>query len=435
MHADDGLTATAGPALGASDAAELLSVVRWVHPHAGLTVLTAETTVLGRDPALATRLTGEQVSRRHAELRLRAGRVELVDLGSKNGCFVNGTRVTSAALAENDVVRLGDCIGVVERVAPGGLPGFAELSPGLWGGAALRAVVERAKIAAKSSLNIVIVGDTGSGKERFARAIHAWSGRTGPFVAVNCANYTASTAQAELFGYRKGAFTGADRANLGHIRAAHQGTLLLDEMIDLPLDVQAKLLRALEQREVLALGETTPVGVDVQIVAAAQAPLTQAVVNGRFRADLCARLQGIAIQLPPLRERRADVLPLFKELLRAHGFASPPTLDAALAERLCLEPWPLNVRQLENVARRAAAFYAGKPALPESAWAEIAPEDLTEVAHDAESEPRSHANNYSAEEIAALRAALAKNGNNLSKAASELGITRGKAYRMLRSSQ
>jgi DNA-binding NtrC family response regulator len=176
--------------------------------------------------------------------------------------------------------------------------------------------------------------------------------------------------------------------------------------------------------------------VDVQVVAAAQIPLTAAVASGKFRADLCARLQGVALQVPPLRARRADVLPLFHELLRVNGLATPFALEAGLAEKLCLESWPLNVRQLENVARRALVFYGNQSQLPLRAWAELAPEQLADAEADAEARAEESAGDrraYSTDEVAALKAVLARNGNNVSHAASELGITRGKAYRMLKS--
>jgi DNA-binding NtrC family response regulator len=175
---------------------------------------------------------------------------------------------------------------------------------------------------------------------------------------VNCAAYAESTISAELFGYRKGAFTGADRASAGHVRAAHGGTLLLDEVLDLPVELQAKLLRVLEQREVLPLGENEPVAVDVAFVAATQVPLARAVLAGKFRADLRARLEGFVLRIPALCERRADIVPLFLALLARHGLSSA-RLQPALVERLCLYDWPLNVRELENVARRLIAIHEG----------------------------------------------------------------------------
>src|SRR5262249_27762503 len=154
--------------------------------------------------------------------------------------------------------------------------------------------------------------------------------RRGAFVAVNCAALPGHLVEAELFGYRKGAFTGAERASPGLFRAAQGGTLFLDEVLELPAEVQPKLLRALQQREGQGLGEPAPVAVDVTVVAAAQEPLAEAVRAKRFRADLQARLDGLTVVLPPLRERRDDVAPLFREFLREHAGGRAPELDPKL---------------------------------------------------------------------------------------------------------
>jgi transcriptional regulator with PAS, ATPase and Fis domain len=169
---------------------------------------------------------------------------------------------------------------------------------------------------------------------------------------VNCATLVPALAEAELFGYRKGAFTGADRASPGYFRAAQGGTLLLDEIADLPESVQAKLLRALEQHEISPLGESSPVPVDVRVLAATQIPLAQLVAERRFRADLCARLDGLTIRLPPLRDRKQEIPFLFQHLLRLHSGGRPPEVDPRLVEQLCLYDWPFNVRELDLLVRR-----------------------------------------------------------------------------------
>ena len=440
---DDDRTRTAG-ARGRGSAGEApLTVLRWVTPSInGLTILSKQPVLLGRDPKAATRLETALVSRRHAEVHLESGAFVVRDLESKNGVFVNAARVTTATLRPGDVLRLGDAVAVVEAVGPQDLAGFAELGSGIFGGAAIRETVKQARRAATTRLNVLLQGETGTGKECFARALHEWSGRSGSFVAVNSAAYSESTIAAELFGYRKGAFTGAERASIGHVRAAHGGTLLFDEVLELPLELQAKLLRVIEQREVLPLGETQPIAVDVQFVAASQLALGDAVATGRFRADLRSRLEGIVLEIPPLRERRADIVPLFLRLLVRHGFQRPPDLEHELVEALCLHAWPMNVRELENIARRLSAMHGTESTLKVEHVADWLSESDGEDGDDrtalpqgrpaAPSAQRRATSPYTPAEMQALEAALRRHGGNLTKAAEELGITRPKAYRMLR---
>jgi len=378
--------------------------------------------VLGRDDDCAVPLPGADVSRRHAALQKQGRAVVLRDLDSRNGSFVNGRRVTATVLEEHDVVRIGGWVGVVTR-EPGPL---GVLAPGLYAGARLRRTLSEAERAAPSDLPILIEGETGTGKEAVARAVHGWSRRRGPFVAVNCAAFPEALAEAELFGYRRGAFTGADRPSLGHFRAAQHGTLLLDEIGDLPLSLQAKLLRVIEQREVLPLGESSPVALDVRLLAAAQEPLSRAVSEGRFRADLFARLDGLTVPLPPLRERPAELPYLFAQLLLDHSGGRPPEVDARLVERLCLYDWPFNVRELVLLVKRLMVLHGGERALklwhlPER-MRETATKDGPEPAVEAVSEPP---------ELSELAAALRASGGNVAKAAASLGISRQRAYRMM----
>ena len=245
---------------------------------------------------------------------------------------------------------------------------------GYWAGPTLLAALEPARLVAASNLPIVVQAETGSGKEGAARAIAAWSGRTGPFVAVNCAALPEAMAEGELFGYRRGAFSGAERAHAGFLRAAEGGTLLLDEIAELSLPIQAKLLRAVEQREVVPLGESTPVAIDVRFLAAAQSPLPQAVEEKRFRGDLLARLDGLTVRLPALRERVEEIPFLFAKLVEQHcGSAAPPRLDPLLVERLCAHDWPFNVRELALLVRRLLALHPGAAVLDRGMLAAKAP--------------------------------------------------------------
>ncbi|HET9931595.1 MAG TPA: sigma 54-interacting transcriptional regulator [Polyangiaceae bacterium] len=379
--------------------------------------------VIGRDEDCAVVLSGGDVSRRHALLKSEGHRSILSDLESRNGTFVNGRAVKSTLLELNDVVRIGGWVGVVTRDhAP-----LGSLAPGLFGGGALRRALAAAERAAKSDLPIILEGETGTGKEAVSRALHVWSGRTGPFVAVNCAALPEALAEGELFGYRRGAFTGAEQASIGHFRAAQRGTLLLDEICELKLPLQAKLLRVLEQREVLPLGESTPVRLDVRVLAAAQEPLARAVQEGRFRADLYARLDGVTLELPPLRARRAEVPYLFSRLLVEHAGARPPAVDVRLIERLCLYDWPFNVRELGLLAKRLLVLHGTEPSLkvshlPERMRGDVAPPPREE---------RKPVPNPDGPELADLLTALRECGGNVAKAAVQLGISRQRAYRMM----
>jgi transcriptional regulator of acetoin/glycerol metabolism len=401
----------------------------WLFPRTDGPVLELDAlafggTVLGRDEAPGIVLAGEDVSRKHAKVERQGPLAVLTDLGSRNGTYVNGQRVTAAALAAGDVVRIGGWVGVVTTVAGT----FGSLAPGLLGGPTLRAALSPLKQAAESDLPIVLEGETGTGKESVARATHGWSRRKGPFVAVNCAALPESLAEAELFGYRRGAFTGADQASPGHFRSADGGTLLLDEIGDLPLSIQAKLLRVLEQREVQPIGETLPVPIDVRVIVASQEPLATAVSSGRFRGDLYARLDGVSVRLPPLRERRAEIAYLFSRMLTERSGGRPPAVEAKLVERLCLYDWPFNVRELGLLVKKLLVLHGAEPSLK---FAHLPARMLAQRAPDESDAARSRA---PAEEVdlAALLDALRASGGNVSRAAAELGIPRQRAYRMMR---
>jgi two-component system response regulator FlrC len=228
------------------------------------------------------------------------------------------------------------------------------------------AVLALADRLADTDIPVLINGPTGTGKEVLSRFIHNRSARRDkPFVAVNCAAIPETMLEALLFGHQKGAFTGANSAGEGFFRAAEGGTLLLDEIAEMPLTLQAKLLRALQEREVVPVGATTPIKVDVRIVACANRDLPQEVAEGRFREDLFYRLNAFPMSLSALRERPADIVPLAFAMLLRHtpkGQPVPWIGDAAVA-MLKLHGWPGNVRELENVMRRALVLAGGKAAI------------------------------------------------------------------------
>lgn len=220
---------------------------------------------------------------------------------------------------------------------------------------ALLPVIDR---IAPSDANVLITGETGTGKELVGRYVHGRSGRADrPFLAINCGAFSETLIESELFGYEKGAFTGALGAREGWFEAANGGTLFLDEIGDLPMPLQVKLLRVLQEREVVRLGARKPISLDVRLIAATNVDLVAAVRAGRFREDLYYRLQVITLPLLPLRERRADILPLARHFLEVYGERlgnGPADLHPDAEEALFAYAWPGNIRELENVIHRAS---------------------------------------------------------------------------------
>ena len=237
------------------------------------------------------------------------------------------------------------------------------------------ALLEHIERIARSEASVLIVGDTGTGKELVARHLHARSGRRGPFVAVNCGAFSENLIDAELFGHESGAFTGASQSRAGWFEAANGGTLFLDEIGDLTLALQVKLLRVLQQRQVVRLGSRKPISLDVRLVAATNVDLRQAVEAQRFRSDLYYRLNVAPVTLPPLRERTGDVLPLARHFMGVyaprlgldHVTLAPETEAALLAY-----DWPGNIRELENVVHFALVICRDGV---------VRPEDLRLVRH------------------------------------------------------
>jgi sigma-54-specific transcriptional regulator len=226
-----------------------------------------------------------------------------------------------------------------------------------------RAMLERIRQVAPSEATVLVIGETGTGKEIVARHIHELSPRAGqPFVAVNCGAFPESLVESELFGHERGAFTGAVVAKAGWFEAAQGGTLFLDEIGDLPQSVQVKLLRVLQEREVVRLGSRQPVPIDVRLIAATNVNLDQAVAAGRFREDLFYRLGVAILSLPALRERPGDILPLASYFLRLYGqrlSGAPASLSPAAEARLLAHGWPGNIRELENVIHSALLVARG----------------------------------------------------------------------------
>jgi transcriptional regulator with PAS, ATPase and Fis domain len=286
-------------------------------------------------------------------------------------------------------------------------------------------IIER---AARRDVSVLVRGPTGSGKELVARAIHALSPRSaGPFQAINCAALPANLLESELFGHVKGSFTGAVKDNPGIFRAAHRGTLFLDELGEMPLELQAKLLRALETRTVIPVGSTEPVAVDVRIVAATHQSLRAAVELGRFRADLMYRLRVVPIHLSPLAERRGDVELLTDRLieeLNRDGGRSVERVARDARDALERYPWPGNVRELRNALEYAYVIGEG----PVLVAADLPPELLGGEADGAINAPPA----LGGGEVARIRLALERAGGSRDRAAKILGISRATLWRRMR---
>ena len=286
----------------------------------------------------------------------------------------------------------------------------------------MRAVYEMIAKVAETDATVLIRGESGTGKELVAEAIHHKSQRAaGPFLAVNCAAVPENLLESELFGYEKGAFTGAAQRKTGLFEAAQQGTLLLDEIGDMPLSLQAKLLRVLQNKEVIRVGGTEKITVDVRVIAATNIDLEALIKDGRFRSDLYYRINIFPIQLPPLRERKEDIPELIQYFLGRTGRGISPNARKQLIEY----DWPGNVRELQNVLERASII--AETAID----TEHLPQVIKTVASEISFEIPDEGIRLDEWEAGLLRAALRKTQGNKTQAASLLGITRRRLYSLM----
>jgi transcriptional regulator with PAS, ATPase and Fis domain len=339
----------------------------------------------------------------HARLKRSGAKWAIDDAGSTNGSYVNGSRVQNALLEAGDFLEVGraflmlrstrarlhaplpdiDCVELLQAPL-----GFATLLPHV------RASSMQLERVASSGITLLIYGETGTGKEVLARSVHELSGRQGPFVAVNCGALPNTLVEALLFGHVRGAFSGAHADTAGFVRAAQGGTLLLDEVQDLSSLAQAALLRVLQEREVVPVGASRPIPVDVRFIATAPEPFASGARAASIRADLLARLNGLSHCILPLRERREDLGLLIAALLRKAGLSESttpaPSLSLEFSVRLLRHDWPLNVRELEQLLARGWALATGgiidaepsvlelpndSPAQVESRAVQLSPED------------------------------------------------------------
>jgi DNA-binding NtrC family response regulator len=420
---------------------------------------------IGRAPENLIHIEHPSVSRRHARLMLGPELV-IEDLGAANGTFVRDrssegnlhqTRTmhqltrTSAELAVGESVMFGEVTALVRRrTAPptrfGDLDGEAGQTPGVViRNGAMRDVYAQAERAARASISVLILGETGVGKELLARAIHARSPRAdAPFMSINCAALAESLLEGEIFGYERGAFTGAVQARAGLFEAAEGGSVFLDEIGELAVSTQAKLLRVLEERKVTRLGARQPRSIDVRFLAATNRDLEAEAQAGRFRSDLYFRIAGLCLTIPSLRERPEEIEPLARCFLEAalEQLDRKGALDFSEETLSILRAyaWPGNVRELKNVVERAAILCAERIIVPEHLPAGLLRKSRTNEAQAAAPSPSpADASSQAAGSVLApddwqaemkelerkrLLQALEQCGGNQTRAAELLGVSR-----------
>ncbi|APR86202.1 Response regulator of zinc sigma-54-dependent two-component system [Minicystis rosea] len=374
-------------------------------------------TVVGRAWLAERGLADTEVSGAHLRIDRAGGALRVADVGSRNGTWVNGARLAPrdlVPLEDGAVVRLGRTLFVFREELSGSFEPALPVG-GLVGPFGLRGVAEPILGLGRSRpSNVLIEGETGVGKELVARAAAAALGRETPFAAVNAAGVARGVFESQMFGHVAGAFSDARSAAPGIVVAHDGGTLFLDEIGELDLDLQAKLLRLLENREVLPVGAQRPVKVNVLVVAATNRDLEEMVERGAFRRDLFARLAMARIHIPPLRDRGEDIFSVAAELARrAGGSLTADLVEVEAMERLLLESWPSNVRELD------ATLAATRRVDPERGlrlWA------LEEVLGASTAKKTALTQEM-------VEAALAAAGGNVTKAAEKLGVSRGKLLR------
>jgi DNA-binding NtrC family response regulator len=321
--------------------------------------------VVGSAPGAGLQLDDSTVSRTHATIEAGPGGFVVTDHGSTNGTHYEGCRVTQVVVGPGSVLRVGRTSLLIrpddtpEAIDPSPRTQFGQL---VGHSAAMRRVFAVLEQVAPTDSTILVEGETGTGKELVASAVHEASARrAGPFVVFDCGAVPRDLAESELFGHVRGAFTGAASDRPGAFVRADGGTIFLDELGALPVDLQPKLLRALESRAMKAVGSDTPRRVDVRVIAATNADAEADVRAGRLRADLFYRLSVVHVRVPPLRRRHDDIVPIVRHLLARLG-GDPGEIAGPNVDRLLAHSWPGNVRELRNVIERGVALAGGRPA-------------------------------------------------------------------------
>jgi DNA-binding NtrC family response regulator len=390
-------------------------------------VINKGTYFVGKDDGCDLVLTDTTVSRRHLELVVTRDGILVRDLGSKNGSFLRDARFNEVTVGAGAIITIGE----TELRLSGERPPRIEASSAESFGAlvgrslAMRQVFGILERVVESDAPVLLEGETGTGKELCAQAIHAAGARaTGPLTICDLGAVTPSLIESELFGHVRGAFTGADRERVGAFESAEGGTLFLDEIGELDAALQPRLLRALERQQVKPLGGSEFVNVDTRVIAATNRNLAAEVQAGRFRADLFYRLTVLRVHLPPLRDRKEDI-PLLVE--RFIGADAPGVTLSVEAQALLVDhDWPGNVRELRNVIRRATSLLAGARVITPRHLG-IAEQIVTpEKFHEAK---QLLVGDW---EVDYLKRLLARTGGNMTRAARIAGLERAYLYRLVR---
>jgi DNA-binding NtrC family response regulator len=388
---------------------------------------------IGTHPSNDLVIDAAQVSRFHCELELSPRGLKVKDLASSNGTVLDGVGVVEAWVRSGSQLALGPVVIEVrligEEVA---IPASdSDSFGGLVGGSPLmRTVFAQLERAAVSDITVLIEGETGTGKEEAAAALHARSSRAAErFVVIDCSALPANLMESELFGHERGAFTGAEASRAGAFEEANGGTVFLDELGELPVELQPKLLRVLEAREFRRVGSTAPRRTDVRVIAATNRDLRQEINAGRFRADLYFRIAVLRVMIPPLRAHPEDLPRLVRKLLAGLG-ASPEQTEAlctpSLLATVRAATWPGNVRELRNYLERCLLFSSDLPLAAEGA-APVPP--VVDVSKPLATERRRHVDAFEREYVRSL---LAIHGGRVTEAAAAAGVDRAYLYRLIK---
>lgn len=394
---------------------------------------------VGKDDQATLRILDPAVSRHHFTITAQDDGFLVEDVGSTNGTYVGGIRVERALLVPGSVLRAGGSTlrilpeGKAERLRPSPRTQFGDL---LGPSKAMREVFALVERIAPSDVTILLQGETGTGKELAARSIHAHSQRAaGPLVVFDCAAVAPTLIESELFGHSKGAFTGAISAMPGVFERAQGGTVLIDEIGDLPLTLQPRLLRVLDARVIKRLGSTRDRPVDVRVIAATHLDLVKMVRAGHFRDDLYYRLSVVEVILPPLRNRLEDLVPLIQHFLAAAGWPPDVEVGGPGLELLDAHHWPGNVRELRNVIDRAVSLASG-PGVPFEALrieiGRLGRDSIGPVFDPSVPFRQGKAAAIAAFEAEYLGALMERHGGNVSKAARAAEMDRGHLRTLLR---